>query len=78
LSKEKRKNFKELLLTQMATLVVVKPFRICPRWPLKNPKDEFDYNFNIQNYQKKNNGSCLLTTGKIDIMKAQDNNKIRN
>ncbi len=22
----------------MATLVVVKPFRICPRWPLKNPK----------------------------------------
>ena len=23
----------------MATLVVLKPFRICPRWPLKNPKD---------------------------------------
>jgi len=23
----------------MATLVEVKPFRICPRWPLKNPKD---------------------------------------
>src|SRR3989344_461905 len=22
----------------MATLVVLKPFRICPRWPLKNPK----------------------------------------
>ena len=22
----------------MATLVEVKPFRICPRWPLKNPK----------------------------------------
>ena len=23
----------------MATLVVLKPFRICPRWPLKSPKD---------------------------------------
>jgi len=34
----------------MATPVVVKPFRICPRWLLKNPKDKFDY-INIQNSQ---------------------------
>ena len=47
---EKRKNFQS---TQMAALVVLKPFRICLKRPLKNRKGKFEYRFTIAIKHKK-------------------------
>ena len=43
----------------MATPVVVKPFRICPRWPLKNPKDCLT-TFLIYNNSLRLDKSCMF------------------
>ena len=56
----------------MATLVVLKPFRICPRWPLKNPKESLS---TITLYKFSKNKTIaidlLKITGKI-YNKAMD------
>jgi len=46
----------------MAALVVVKPFRICPKRPLKNPKDDLTTITLYKFFKRKTIATGLLKT----------------
>ncbi|PJE50576.1 SAM-dependent methyltransferase [candidate division WWE3 bacterium CG10_big_fil_rev_8_21_14_0_10_39_14] len=62
----------------MAALVVVKPFRICPKRPLKKQPEQVEYNYTIQISQKKNNSKRLSEILKKSYNKDRNmNNHIK-
>ena len=63
--KKNAKILKNFFLTQMATLVVLKPFRICPRWPLKNPKVGLSTITLYKFFKRKTIAINLLKIGRI-------------